>query len=437
MTSIYCANDETRLASSDSEFLVRLYGTRSQSPQGLAIGNGLSDEIRRLNVLPSQRAFDFLSIALSVVSADQFISRQAYGTTGFQRQIELTISLASPDIWREVSGLLESILNFLTGDKWALTFEDGGERVPTRLDQKGLRNFNSIHTCSAVCLFSGGMDSFMGANQVLQSEIPLLVSRSPTGDQKYQDALSSLMGNVARFAVNDSPTFGSLSDADREASTRGRSLLFLALAVLCASAIRSYKNSLVPIYIPENGFIAINPPLTIRRIGANTTRTAHPHYLSLLTELLKTVDVPSEITNPFQFDTKGEILTRAKKDAMIAKHICDTVSCSHWHRHNVQCGRCWPCLIRRSSMYKAGIDDSTCYETQNLSSIVTNESLRTDLWAALSAINQYDVKGRGARPYRSIRYLPRDPHLREKYLSVIDRGFEELREFLFEQGVWS
>ena len=439
MTSIYCANSYAKLASSESSFLVRLYGTKNQSPQGLAIGNGLIDKIRHLNVLPNQRAFDFLSIALSVVSADQFISRQAYGTTGFQRRIELHIALASPDVWRKECDLLESMLNFLTGDKWILTFEDGGERVPTRNDQKGLRNLNNIHTCNSVCLFSGGMDSFMGANLLLQSEIPLLVSRSPTGDQKYQDTLSGLMGDVARFAVNDAPKFGSLSEGERESSTRGRSLLFLSLAVLCASAIRNFKKSSVPIYIPENGFIAINPPLTNRRVGANTTRTAHPHYLHLLTGLLKAVDLPSEITNLYRFDTKGEILTRAKNDAVIAEHICDTVSCGHWHRHpkNWQCGRCWPCLIRRSAMHKAGIEDSTNYETEDLSSIVTEESIRTDLWAALYAIRQYDAKGRRSRPYRSIRHLPRAPDLREKYLSVIDRGFEELREFLFEQGVWS
>ncbi len=437
MTSIYCSNNDTKLASSNSELLVRLYGTRNQSPQGLAIGNGFFNEIRHLSVLPNQRAYDFLTIALSVVSADQFISRQAYGTTGFHRHIELTISLASPDIWNEVTGMLEATLNFLTGDRWTLKFEGGGERGPTRLDQKGLRKINSIHTCNSVCLFSGGMDSFMGANQVLHSEIPLLVSRSPTGDQKYQDALSSLMGNVARFAVNDAPAFGTLSETDRENSTRGRSLLFLALAVMSASAIRSYKKNVVPIYIPENGFIALNPPLTIRRIGANTTRTAHPHYLYLLTELLKSVDLPSEITNPYRFNTKGEVLTHAKKDAVIVEHICDTVSCGHWHRSNMQCGRCWPCLIRRSAMHKAGIEDSTCYETQNLNSIVTDENKRTDLWAALSALRQYDTNGRGARPYRSIRHLPRDHHLREKYLSVVDRGFEELREFFFEQGVWS
>ena len=152
---------------------------------------------------------------------------------------------------------------------------------------------------------------------------------------------------------------------------------------------------------------------------------------------MKAVDLPFKIENPFRFETKGEILTRSKKNDVIAEHICDTVSCGHWHRHNIQCGRCWPCLIRRSSMHKAGIEDSTCYETPDLVSIVKNESLRTDLWAALSAIRQYDEKGRAARPYRSIRHLPRDSHLREKYLSVIDRGFEELREFLFEQGVWS
>jgi len=437
MTSIYCANDDSKLASSGSEFLVRLYGTKNQSPQGLAIGNGLPGEVKRLNVLPSQRAFDFLSIALAVVSADQFISRQKYGTSGFKRHIELTVALVIPDVWRDVSGKLESILNFLTGDIWTLAFEEGGERVPTRLDQKGLRKFNNIHTCNAVCLFSGGMDSFMGANEVLQSQSPVLVSRSPTGDQKYQDTLSNLMGNVAKFAVNDAPAFGSLTDTDRENSTRGRSLLFLALAVLSASAIRSYKNASIPIYIPENGFIAINPPLTIRRIGANTTRTAHPYYLKKLTDLLQVVDLPSEIVNPYRFDTKGEILTHAKKNTLIAGHICDTVSCSHWHRKNMQCGRCWPCLIRRSALHKAGITDITCYETQDLSTIVTDEVKRTDLWAALSAIRHYDTKGRASRPYKSVRHLSHATDLREKYLSVIDRGFEELREFFFEQGVWS
>ena len=437
MTTIFCTSDETKLRESESEFRVRLYGTRSQSPQGLSIGNRLPDEIRHLNVLPSQRAFDFLSIALAVVSADQFISRHKYGASGFSRHIELTVALACPDVWDEVKSEIETLLNFLTSDRWSLSFEDGGERVPSRIDQNGLRNFNRIHICNAVCLFSGGMDSFMGANQVLQSENPVLVSRAPTGDQGFQDSLSALMGNVARFAVNDSPTFGSLPEADRESSTRGRSLLFLSLAVLCASAIRSFTSADVPIYIPENGFIALNPPLTTRRVGANTTRTAHPHYLRLLTDLLQAVDLPSNILNPFRFETKGEILTRTSSDALVGDNICDTISCGHWHRINMQCGRCWPCLIRRSAMKNAGVSDSTHYETMNLADIVTEEGKRADLWAALSAIQQYDARGRSARPYRSIRYLPTESSIREKYLSVVDRGFEELREFLFEQGVWS
>ena len=88
-------------------------------------------------------------------------------------------------------------------------------------------------------------------------------------------------------------------------------------------------------------------------------------------------------------------------------------------------------------MKNAGVSDSTHYETMNLADIVTEEGKRADLWAALSAIQQYDARGRSARPYRSIRYLPTESSIREKYLSVVDRGFEELREFLFEQGVWS
>ncbi len=35
------------------------------------------------------------------------------------------------------------------------------------------------------------------------------------------------------------------------------------------------------------------------------------------------------------------------------------------------------------------------------------------------------------------RHLPTDDKLRAEYLSVVDHGFEELREFLFDQEVWS
>lgn len=51
----------------------------------------------------------------------------------------------------------------------------------------------------------------------------------------------------------------------RESSTRGRSLAFYAFAVLAASRV---VGSPVPVFVPENGFICINPPLVPGRVAS-------------------------------------------------------------------------------------------------------------------------------------------------------------------------
>ena len=436
MTEIICASKVSQLIESDTTCRVLLYGNSNKSPDGYSIGNSIFNQIRRLDYLPNQRSFDFLSIALSVVAADKFLSRAKHGVDGFSRNIHLTVSLANPEPWEAEKGSLQKILNFLSSDNWLLDFQSGGQRVPTLIDQRGLRKFTSFTKSNSICMFSGGMDSFIGSIVVESLRKPILVSRSPAGDQKYQRNLADVVPHLTHAVINDYPTFPDDKVVERENTTRARSFLFLALGVLYASALARTVKDKVPVIIPENGFIAVNPPLTKRRIGANTTRTAHPYYLSSMKNMLRSVGIPFAIENPFKFMTKGEMLENVKNRDLIKNNICSTVSCSHWVRNHEQCGRCWPCLIRRSAFLKAKFPDTTKYTSMHLKSILNDPSKNSDLVAFLYALRLVDKYKRKSMPYRSIRFLPTDPQIREKYLAVVDRGFEELREFFFEQEIW-
>src|SRR5262249_51932596 len=109
-----------------------------------------------------------------------------------------------------------------------------------------------------------------------------------------------------------------------EPSSRSRSLLFLALGLAVASIHG------VPLWIPENGFASINPPLGSERLGSLSTRTTHPTFLQGLTAALAKVGAHSAIENPFAGSTKGEMFQMAAglvgADAA-SKFLISTHSC--------------------------------------------------------------------------------------------------------------
>lgn len=72
-----------------------------------------------------------------------------------------------------------------------------------------------------------------------------------------------------------------------ETTTRGRSVLFLALGVAVASGLGPAR-----LLVPENGFISLNVPLTPPRSGSFSTRTTHPHLIALLRDLLNELQLP-------------------------------------------------------------------------------------------------------------------------------------------------
>lgn len=311
---------------------------------------------------------ELVRLAAGVLAADRSTPRRVPGSNWSRREIELTIPVFEAARWDSISDRLSSLLEFLSGDDWTLRFvksRSPKERV-TPVTQHNDR----------VVLLSGGADSAIGA----------LVCRHELDDGAY--ALVSHVG-----ATNLSPIQGAVATAverllpggdqvhhrirlgrgrrrvdgrpfRNEFTTRSRSLLFLSLGLAVASVDR------VELWIPENGFASLNPPLGADQRGSVSTRTTHPTFLSGLSELLGEIGVHAAIHNPFERMTKGEMFRLTAEligQQQAADFLTSSHSCAHTgHRSfglsvTQHCGVCFGCLVRRAAFAASGIADGTAY----------------------------------------------------------------------------
>ena len=434
MTTVVIHHDHNKLPPATTDVLpVQIYGLNGLSRGDIAtIGNPVVDKIRRLGVPLSPASIDFLTIALAVTAADTFVLRQN-AADGWSRDITLQLPLCVADPWRKLQRQLEKALHFLSGDIWRLEFSDGGYEPPEPYSQKYGRRITKVHGLDCVCLFSGGLDSAIGAIDLLGEERkPLLISHSYKGDSIRQNAIaSSLNGPFSRFSVNAYPrSYNGKTDI----SMRTRSINFLAFAVLGSCAIHAANQvANVDIFVPENGFISLNAPLTSRRIGSLSTRTTHPYFLGIIQDVLNEVGIGAKIVNPYQFQTKGEMIQSCVDKALLAEVVDHTVSCSHWKRKNKQCGSCVPCLIRRASLKKGDCLESQQYLNQNLRALLSNDDGKDDLFALLLAAEQ--VKKRPVGPWiMDSGPLPVEDF--DKFKAVFYRGLNEVEEFFRSEGLF-
>lgn len=150
----------------------------------------------------------------------------------------------------------------------------------------------------------------------------------------------------------------------RENSTRSRSLLFIALGLAVASVDD------LPLWLPENGYASINPPLSKSRRGSLSTKTTHPRFIVELKRILAIVGAHHDVINPYADLTKGEMFRRVAGllgAKAASAYLTMTSSCSHTGARSygvapdVACGVCFGCVLRRASFAASGIDDGTRY----------------------------------------------------------------------------
>jgi len=397
------------------------------------------DQLNKINVTPSERAVDLLVIAAAVHIADTSTSRSKFSTDGWTRQIGIHVPVSDKKVWAQTSEHLQRMLKFLTGDYWTFHFRDrpqSHKTLATPSDKLDLSNFDPVS------LFSGGLDSLIGAIDLLGSgRKPLFISHywdseASSAQKALNQGLIKEYGEAsfkvlrARIGV----TKPHLVEAGSEGSQRARSFLFYSMAAIAADALKTTDSVL----IPENGLIALNVPMDPLRLGSLSTRTAHPFFISSMQKLCADVGMSTKFENPYRFKTKGEMVAGCSNKKLLKALAPSSMSCSspakvRWLGDTPQhCGYCVPCLIRRASL-KAGLKtkDQTEYYLD-------------DLWDR--SLDSKDAEGRDIRSFiyaaRTLKkkntkaeYLVRKPGPLPSaeiadYASVYSRGMAEVAKFL-------
>jgi hypothetical protein len=421
---IICALSDHNFTSADGLGVV-LYNQASSAKFGSA-GRAIREVIRRRKYQPAARAWDFLSIALSVVTAD-LAGHRDRSPDGWTREFELEIAVADPMFWGSQTDSLESLLGYLTTDRWRLRFIGGGfqpeqEREIVRPKE------------DCIVLLSGGLDSLIGTiDLVANGNHPLAASQSVRGDDEKQDEFASLIGGgLTHLRLNHN---AHVPDPEDMPSQRARSIAFMAYGILSATSLdRYHSGERITLYVCENGFISINPPLTDMRLGSLSTRTSHPVVLSILQRVLDAADLRVQVTNPYQLKTKGEMLVEGLDQSLLTAHAHRTTSCGRFKRYGyMHCGRCVPCLIRRASFAHWGVTDRTQYKYKSLTKDDEEHARYDDVRAAAVAVAEVKEDGLDAWLGASLS----SPLLQDKdaLRQVARRGLDELARFLRAQKI--
>ncbi len=394
-------------------------------------GSTLIRDIQRAGLCPSEKIWDFNTIALSVASADNSLTRKD-SADGWTRQIDLTVHLCNPSVWEPAKQEFEKTLRFLTGDFWSLTFKDGGVSLPTQPDREFKLFESNDFDEDCVCLLSGGVDSLVGAiDLVTEGLSPIFVSQVVRGDADTQRTYAERISPASHhFQWNHNIH---LPNDESEGSTRGRSIIFFAFAALAASAIEPSDSS-ADIYVPENGFISLNIPLNSGRMGSFSTKTTHPVYLKGIQRIWNKIGISLNLIMPYQFKTKGEVLAECKNQQLLKELIFQSVSCGKYRVYKMQhCGRCVPCLVRRAAFQHWGEVDQTSggYYSEQLKRI--NHGNSDDVGAAANACLIAEQSGIHRVISGNLSFA--DQQNRSDFASVFSRGLSEVKEFLQGKGV--
>lgn len=379
---------------------------------------------------PDHAAYDLAVLAMAIYAADHCITRDT-AADGWTREITVHMPVGNIGRWKKARQSLTRMLSFLSGDEWRIEFRKRDYSPGFEVDDK--QDF----VPDAVTLFSGGVDSLVGAIDLLeQKQKVALVGHYGAGMTHHFQAevFSRLQKHYGKSVTStlffvEPPT---IANSERENTKRSRSFLFFSLGVLVANAVS--RNT--TLRVSENGLITLNVPFTDSRSGSLSTRTTHPFVVTQLGEVLSHLRLENPIHFPFKFKTKGEMIAESRNLQLLCNLLPHSMSCAHpeaarWHglTPGTHCGYCVPCIIRRAAVRHAGVPDAE-YAVDILTASPSRKSESgRDLCAIRIGVQRFNGNDRAHDLCDVLTSGPIAPDEIAEWVDVYRRGMKELSSF--------
>lgn len=119
--------------------------------------------------IPAETNLDFLLIASLCYVIDKTVSR-SNAFDFWTRDLEVEFPVSNVSKWERAAKNFTEAINFLTGDIWSISFRKRKETLFQAPPPKRRRKIKPrLAKTEAVCSFSGGVDSLVGAVNLLES----------------------------------------------------------------------------------------------------------------------------------------------------------------------------------------------------------------------------------------------------------------------------
>jgi 7-cyano-7-deazaguanine synthase in queuosine biosynthesis len=304
--------------------------------------------------------YDALVVAAAVEFADRTLKRRQLS---WPREFQLAIPVHDPGRWssKSVSDALREALNFLTGDQWTIEFYKRTKEANTPSQGR----FKLVSDAAAVIPFSDGLDSRCVAG-LLGKEMGDRLIRVRLGkkafDGKTRHQIRQPFTSVPYHVRGNDKQFV-------ESTARSRGFKFALISGLAAYLTKAGK-----VIVSESGQGALGPALVTVGQGYEDYRS-HPQFTTRIEKFLEAL-LHHQVRFTFTqlWLTKAETLKKFVAECNGDASWTDTWSCWQQNRHvsvdgkKRQCGICAACLLRRLSVYGAGLsEEKETYVWENLS----------------------------------------------------------------------
>ena len=320
---------------------------KADATYAIELEKDISFDVKMLEALAAEGCRPIHYDLLVLCGAIEFADRHWERPGDWHRYLKVTVPVLDLETWQQpvVQRSLVEVLNYLTGDSWSFNFIKSKNQKPCDWHQLTLEVGEAK---SFVIAYSEGLDSrAVSALYGTQSEaLCILVAKvhhAPMhGDSSYIEI---------PFSVNN-------KNGD-ESTFRSRGFQFACMASIAADI-----KKIEEIIVPESGQGALGPAM-LPLYGLHADYRNYPSFFRKMEPFIASLlGHKVSFKQPRLWYTKGQTLQEFLKiSGKTSADLMNTRSC--WQTRHVvnvdfqrQCGLCAACLLRRFSLYTAGIEEA-------------------------------------------------------------------------------